>query len=132
MLRAKGKGGELNGFLDAGSRVDGDLRFEDTFRIDGHFHGRIHCKGTLIVGDQGHVDADVEVGRLYVHGEVRGSVKAHERVEVVAAGRLLADIETPALVIEEAGFFQGRCAMESARSGGRATVLPGPPARGGG
>lgn len=121
-----GKGGELNGFLDAGSRVEGELSFEDTFRIDGRFHGRIRCRGTLIVGEHGHVDADIEVGRLFVHGEVRGQVKAFQRIEVVASGRLVADIQTPALVIEEAGFFQGRCAMDEARASARPAVLPSP------
>ena len=31
----RGTQGDLNGFLDAGSHMHGELRFEDTFRIDG-------------------------------------------------------------------------------------------------
>jgi len=47
---------------------------------------------------------------------VRGTLKAASRVEILATGKVLADIETPTLCIEEGAFFEGRCAMESSRS----------------
>jgi cytoskeletal protein CcmA (bactofilin family) len=43
---------------------------------------------------------------------VRGNVRA-ERVEIAAGARVEADVETPALLIEEDAYFQGHCSMGS-------------------
>jgi cytoskeletal protein CcmA (bactofilin family) len=65
--------GELNGFLDAGSHIQGELHFEDTFRIDGKVTGKIQSAGDLVVGEKGEVDGEIYVGRLFVSGSVKGS-----------------------------------------------------------
>lgn len=103
--------GDLNGFLDAGSHMQGELRFEDTFRVDGKLSGKVVSKGDLVVGERGEVDATVHVGRLYVSGTLSGAARADKRVEITPGGRLLGDIVTPTLVIEEGGFFEGKCSM---------------------
>lgn len=104
--------GELNGFLDRGTQiVDGELRFEDTFRVDGRLVGKVASRGDLIVGEGSTVEGHIRVGRLFVSGIVRGTVRA-ERVEIAPGARVEADVETSALLIEEGGQFQGRCIME--------------------
>ena len=112
MFKSSGSQGDLNGFLDAGSHMTGELHFEDTFRIDGRFTGTIVSDGDLIVGDRGDVDGEIRVCRVYVSGTVRGSLRASERVEVTAAGKVLADVHTPSLTIDDGAFFEGRCSME--------------------
>ena len=103
--------GELNGFLDGGSRIEGGLYFQDTFRVDGSLVGKVSSRGDLIVGSQSTVQGEIEVGRLFVSGVVRGSVRA-ERIEIAPGARVEADVETPTLLIEEGAHFQGRCVME--------------------
>jgi cytoskeletal protein CcmA (bactofilin family) len=112
MFRNGATKGDLNGFLDAGSRMQGELSFEDTFRVDGTLMGKVTSTGDLVVGERGEVDGDVEIGRVYVSGTLKGTVKATGRIEITAGGRLLGDIQTPTLVIEEGGFYQGRCSMD--------------------
>ena len=104
--------GELNGFLDADSRIEGDLYFQDTFRLDGKLTGKVSSAGDLIVGRESTVEGEIKVRRLFVSGVVRGSVRA-ERVEIAPGARVEADVETPALLIEEGAHFQGRCVMDS-------------------
>ena len=112
MSRRSESVGELNGFLDADSRIEGNLFFNDTFRIDGRLTGNVSSDGDLIVGRDSSVEGEIEVRRLFVSGKVRGSVRA-ERVEIAAGARVEADVETPALLIEEGAYFQGHCSMES-------------------
>ena len=104
--------GELNGFLDAGSHLRGELEFKNTFRVDGELTGKVVSSGDLVIGDDGVVNGEIEVGRLYVSGTVKGHVRANERIEIGAKGRVEADISTPALVIEDGAFFQGTCSMD--------------------
>ena len=103
--------GDLNGFLDRGSHLQGELRFETSFRIDGRVTGRVTSPGILMVGDGGEVDGEVEVGRLFVSGVLRGTVKASARIQIAPGGKVYADLMTPSLVIEDGAVFEGRCAM---------------------
>ncbi len=112
MFKGSGSQGDLNGFLDAGSHMKGELHFEDTFRIYGRFTGTVVSDGHLIVGERGDVDGEIKVCRISVSGTVRGALRASERVEIAAAGKVLADVYTPSLTIDEGAFFEGRCSME--------------------
>jgi cytoskeletal protein CcmA (bactofilin family) len=110
-MKPRGEGSALNGYIDKGSFIRGDLSFEETFRIDGRFEGKIRSAGELILGDDADVSADMEVGRLSVNGKLKGSVQATERVELLAGARVLGDISTPVLRIEEGAHFEGSCQM---------------------
>ena len=110
-MKPRGEGSALNGYIDKGSYIRGDLSFEETFRIDGRFEGKIRSGGELILGDDADVNAEIEVGRLSVNGKLKGSVHAAERVELLAGARVLGDISTPVLRIEEGAHFEGSCQM---------------------
>ncbi|HUO86577.1 MAG TPA: polymer-forming cytoskeletal protein [Thermoanaerobaculia bacterium] len=102
---------DLNGFLDRGSRLSGELHFDSSFRIDGRFEGKISSSGRLIVGESGEVEGDIHVRHVAVSGQLRGTVKADEQIHIAAGGRVAADLETPSLLIEDGAQFDGRCSM---------------------
>src|SRR5712691_4838740 len=101
---------QLNGFLDAGSHLRGELHFEDTFRIDGRLTGKVDSAGDLYVGERGEVEGEVKVGRLFVTGKVNAIVQA-QRVEVAPGGQLRGEVATPCLVIDEGAIFEGQSRM---------------------
>jgi cytoskeletal protein CcmA (bactofilin family) len=112
MLKIKGLSAEeLNGFMDQGTEFEGELRFKDTFRIDGSVKGRIVSDNTLIVGESGRVDADIECGVVSIRGTVTGRVLGRERIELLAGSRVQASLVSPKLLIEDGAFFQGQCDM---------------------
>lgn len=110
-MKLKQEGPSLNGFLDKGSRFQGDLAFEEAFRIDGRFEGKISSGSELILGDTAEVIGEIEVGRLSVNGSLKGTVRARERVELHSRARVEADLTTPVLKIEEGARFEGSCRM---------------------
>lgn len=103
--------GELNGFVDKGSHVHGELRFDAAFRIDGKVEGTIVSEGDLVIGDGGEVDGDIRVGQIFVSGTVRGTVRARRKIQLCSTARAYADLATPSLVIEDGATFEGRCSM---------------------
>lgn len=118
-----GKQNDLNGFLDSGSHVEGELRFETNFRVDGKFTGKVNTAGDLIVGEGGEVEGDLRVGQVFISGTVRGTIRAARKIQISSRGKVFAEIDTPALVVEDGAFFQGRCTMareerEGAKAGG--------------
>jgi cytoskeletal protein CcmA (bactofilin family) len=111
IFKSEGKQSDLNGFLDNGSNVTGELRFQTSFRVDGKFSGTVMSEGELIVGQGGEVDGDLRVGQIVISGTVSGTIRASRRIHLSSSGKLLAEIDTPVLIIDEGGFFQGRCSM---------------------
>lgn len=117
------RGSELNGFVDGGCTVRGELEFSHTFRVDGRIEGTVRSKAELLVGEPGEIEGEVLVARCLVGGTVRGTIHASETVVLHATARVWADIHTPALVMEEGAFLEGtvnmdRAATTSSQGGG--------------
>jgi cytoskeletal protein CcmA (bactofilin family) len=124
IFKSDGKQGDLNGFLDGGSHLHGELRFDASFRVDGRLTGSVESEGDLIVGESGEIDGEIRVGQVFISGTVRGRVSALKKVQIAPSGKLFAEIDTPALVIEDGATFEGTCSMsrEGARAAGPVRV----------
>lgn len=106
------KEGNLSGFVGNGTVVTGEANFKAMMRIDGHLSGRVNSSsGTLIVGANGKVDANVEVAVAIVHGTVNGDIIATQRLELGRAAKLNGNIQTASLMIEPGALFEGSCKM---------------------
>jgi cytoskeletal protein CcmA (bactofilin family) len=106
------KEGTLSGFVGGGTDVTGEANFKAMMRVDGHFSGRItSSSGTLIVGANGTVDANIEVAVAVIHGNINGDIIATQRLELGRAAKVNGNIQTPSLVIEQGAMFEGSCKM---------------------
>lgn len=112
------KEGNLSGFVGSGTVVTGEANFKAMMRVDGHLSGRINStSGTLIVGANGRVDANIEVAVAIVHGAVNGDIIATQRLELGRASKLTGNIQTPSLMIEPGALFEGSCKMIKVTAG---------------
>ena len=117
------RGGEaLNGFVDSGCTIRGELEFESSFRLDGRVEGSVRSKAELVVGEGGVVEGDIDVARCLVGGEVRGTIRASEQVVLHATAKVWAEIHSPTLVMEDGAFLEGAVSMETK------TIKKAPPA----
>jgi cytoskeletal protein CcmA (bactofilin family) len=117
MLKVKGfASDELNGFLDDGTEVIGEVRFRNMLRVDGRVRGRIFSEHTLIVGETGDIEAEIDCGTVSVRGKVKGNVHGREKIELLAGADVRASLRAPALSIEEGAVFQGDCEMTRAQA----------------
>lgn len=106
------KEGTLSGFVGNGTVLTGEATFKAMLRVDGHLSGRISSEsGTLIVGNNGQVDADIQVAVAVIHGTINGDIIASQRLELGRAARVNGNIQTPSLVIEQGAVFEGTCRM---------------------
>lgn len=110
-LKPESRQSDLNGFLDHGSDVHGELRFATSFRIDGKFTGTIMSDGDLIIGEGGEIEGDLHVGQVFISGTVRGTVRAVRKIRITSTGKVFADLDTPVLAVDEGAFFQGQSSM---------------------
>jgi cytoskeletal protein CcmA (bactofilin family) len=106
------KEGTLSGFVGGGTVVTGEANFKAMMRVDGHLSGRVSSSsGTLIVGANGKVDANIEVAVAIIHGTINGDIIATQRLELGRAAKVNGNIQTPSLVIEQGAVFEGSCKM---------------------
>jgi cytoskeletal protein CcmA (bactofilin family) len=66
----------------------------------------------------------VRADRLIILGEVHGEVQSASRIQICAGGKLYGDIETRGLVIDEGGYFEGKCRMSAAAAQGDGASPP--------
>ncbi|MGE5236443.1 MAG: bactofilin family protein [Acidobacteriota bacterium] len=109
----KKRASTLNGFLDQGCAIAGDVVFADLLRIHGHVVGTVRSEHELLVGEGGVVEGEITVGRLVVAGTVKGTVRVAERLVVHAGGRVLAEVHTPKLIVDEGGIVEGVVTMSN-------------------
>jgi cytoskeletal protein CcmA (bactofilin family) len=107
----------LNGFVDTGCTIRGELEFASSFRLDGRVEGTVRSRSELVVGEDGVVEGEIDVARCLVGGEVRGTIRASEQVVLHASARVWADIHTAALVMEDGALLEGKVNMEGTEKG---------------
>ncbi len=100
---------KMTGFFDKDTHIDGDLSFKGSFRIDGSFKGTIDSESTLIVGENGKIEAEIKIGYIVVNGEIKGNIQATEKVEINSTGRVIGSVTAPKLVVEEGAYLETSC-----------------------
>ena len=111
MEKTQFEGKEVKAFLGEGTRFKGVLKFDGTVRLDGYLEGEIVTGDTLIIGEKGHIIADLSVGTIVTLGKIEGNISASKKIEIRAKSQLIGDIKTPVLFIEEGAAFEGKCLM---------------------
>lgn len=110
------KEGRLSGFVGHGTTLTGETEFHAMLRVDGHLIGTVSSEaGTLIIGTNGQVDANVAVAAAMINGSVNGDVVASEKLQLGRTARVIGNIQSPRLIIEEGAILEGSCSMLKAR-----------------
>jgi cytoskeletal protein CcmA (bactofilin family) len=80
---------------------------EDLF-VDGDVEGTIELiEHKLTVGPNGKVHAGVKAREVVALGAIQGNVEASDRIEIRKDARLVGDIKTARIVIEDGAYFKG-------------------------
>ena len=106
--------GIINTIIGENSKIEGVLSASDSTRIDGLLRGEILSESSVIVGEHGVVKGDINAVEILVAGTVYGNLRAVRRIELTETGRVLGDLFTKTLVIDEGASFKGNCSMEVA------------------
>ena len=110
------KEGRLSGFVGHGTVLTGETTFQAMLRIDGHLTGQVSSEsGTLIIGATGQVDANIMVSAAIINGTVNGDIIVSEKLELGRTARVVGNIQTPRLLIEDGAVLEGSCTMLKAK-----------------
>jgi cytoskeletal protein CcmA (bactofilin family) len=89
----------------------GDLQCDGIVKIDGVYQGSIKAASNVIISDKGRVDAHIEAENVSVSGQVKGSIVARGRLEVLSTGVVWADVTVSSFLLDDGGKLHGALKM---------------------
>ena len=98
-------------FLGKEASFKGELSFKGTLCIDGKFEGQIVTSDTLIIAQDGSIEADIQAGTVICEGLVKGNIVASTKVELRPNSNVIGDVQSPSLSIEVGAKLEGKCDM---------------------
>ncbi len=101
---------DIRTLIGEGCVFEGNLTVSSSARIDGIVKGNVKGQGTLVIGESGNIEGDIESTELIIYGKVKGNVRT-PRLHIKQGAVLDGDIYVDALIIEEGAVYNGRCQM---------------------
>ncbi|MCX5668375.1 MAG: polymer-forming cytoskeletal protein [Candidatus Omnitrophica bacterium] len=113
MMTRRDKKHETEKVLDVDASMQGTLIFKDSvnLRINGTFEGVLNTKGSLMIGEQAVVNADITGESIIIAGRVNGNITALKDLKLISPARVIGDIKSPLLSIAEGAIFDGTSRM---------------------
>ena len=89
-------------------KIAGQIFSREDLYVDGDVEGTIELMDhKLTVGPNGKVHAGVKAREVVALGAIQGNVEASERIEIRKDAKLVGDIKTARIVIEDGAYFKG-------------------------
>ena len=103
--------------IDANTTIGEESFFQGRFairgslRIDGKFEGQALLVDQLQIGPKARVKTNIIATSVVVEGVIIGTIAASRRILLLSTARVLGDIKTPELIIQDGVILEGRCTI---------------------
>lgn len=88
--------------------IKGQIFSREDLVIDGEVEGTVEAQDHRVtVGPNGKVQASVRAREIVVLGSIHGNVEAADKIDIRKDARLIGDIKTARIVIEDGAYFKG-------------------------
>ncbi len=91
--------------------IKGTIKFSNDLVVDGKIEGHIQSDGSLTVGENAHIKAEIKTRSVVIYGKVHGNIIVTDKVELKANAELVGDIKAASLSIEPGAIFVGKSAV---------------------
>jgi cytoskeletal protein CcmA (bactofilin family) len=101
--------------LGSSLHVKGEISGNEDLVIDGSVEGLIQLdERKLTVGATAKVTADIIAREVVVFGNVKGNLRAKDRIEIKKDGSVNGDLTTARIMIEDGAYFKGSIEIDKA------------------
>ena len=107
--------------IGQGIRIKGEITGSEDLTVDGPVEGKLQLtNGSLTVGPNGTVKADITAREVIIRGRVEGRISGRDRVQVSSTGYVTGEVQTQRLAIEDGAVLRGKVETGKAheKSGG--------------
>ena len=113
--------------LGASLHVKGEITGNEDLAIDGSVEGLVHLEDRkLTIGASARVTADVIAREVVVYGNVKGNLRARDRIEIKKDGSVVGDLTTARIMIEDGAYFKGSIEIDKTGDSGSSDDLDKP------
>ena len=102
---------EANSTIGEESIFEGRYAIRGSLRIDGRFEGQSLLVDQLQIGPKGKVKTNIVATSVVVEGLIIGNITSSRRILLLSTARVLGDIKTPELIIQDGVILEGRCTI---------------------
>jgi cytoskeletal protein CcmA (bactofilin family) len=89
-------------------KIVGQIFSKEDLFVDGDLEGTVEAlEHKLTIGPNGTVHATVKAREVVALGAIQGNVEAHDKIEIRKDARLVGDIKTARIIIEDGAYFKG-------------------------
>ncbi len=98
--------------------VKGQIFAREDLTIDGEVEGTVECQEhRLTIGPNARVQAGLKAREIIIHGSIQGNVDATDKIDIKKEAKLVGDIKTSRIVIEDGAYFKGSIDISKVASG---------------
>lgn len=102
---------EVETIIGPSVKVEGNFSGEGNVIVEGVLNGTLKTNHNLKVGKNARVKADIEAANAFMAGEVKGNIKIQEKTILTSSAKIIGNLETKILVVEEGAILNGKCIM---------------------
>jgi cytoskeletal protein CcmA (bactofilin family) len=100
--------GRGNALIGKSVVVKGQVFGREDVYVDGEVEGAIELlEHRLTIGPHGKVNAGIKAREVVIVGTVHGNIEATEKIDIRKDAKLVGDIRTARIVIEDGAYFKG-------------------------
>jgi len=105
--------------LGASLHIKGEITGNEDLQLDGSVEGLVQLEERkLTIGASARVTADIIAREVIVYGNVKGNLRARDRIEIKKDGSVIGDLTTARIMIEDGAYFKGAIEIEKTGEGG--------------
>jgi cytoskeletal protein CcmA (bactofilin family) len=88
--------------------IKGQIYSREDLIVDGEVDGTLELQEhSLTVGPHGKVQAAIKAKEVVIIGTVHGNIEASDKIDIRKDAKLVGDIKTARIVIEDGAYFKG-------------------------
>jgi cytoskeletal protein CcmA (bactofilin family) len=89
-------------------KINGQIISQEDLYVDGDVEGTVELiQHKLTIGPNGRLHAAIRAREVVVLGSIQGNVDASDRIEIRKDAKLVGDIKTARIIIEDGAYFKG-------------------------
>lgn len=95
--------------ISQGIKIKGEVTGSEDLFVDGLVEGKLNlANGSLTIGPNGNVKADVNAREVIVRGRIEGKVTGRDKVQLWSTGHVAGEVQTDRLAIEDGAVLHGK------------------------
>jgi cytoskeletal protein CcmA (bactofilin family) len=89
-------------------KIVGQIYSKEDLFVDGEIEGTVEAlEHKLTIGPHGTVHAGIKAREVVALGSITGNVEASDKIEIHKEAKLVGDIRTARIIIEDGAYFKG-------------------------